>query len=137
VLFGFVVAHEDNAHLRGRLRAALQQSLPTYMHPARMFVVDRLPLLPGGKVDSAALPALAAETPHLGGQAKPPPLSTQRARDAVSMAWLRTLDRASLEADMIVPATWGRQGWTATDTLPRRLCAQLAHQTNRLRGLAS
>jgi acyl-coenzyme A synthetase/AMP-(fatty) acid ligase/thioesterase domain-containing protein/acyl carrier protein len=101
VLFGFVVAHDcGDAHLRSRLHTALQQSLPTYMHPARIFVVDRLPLLPGGKVDSVALLALAAATPRQGGDAEPALTATQRARDAVSRAWLRTLDRTSLEADV-------------------------------------
>jgi acyl-coenzyme A synthetase/AMP-(fatty) acid ligase/thioesterase domain-containing protein/acyl carrier protein len=101
VLFGFVIAHNgDDAHFRSRLRAALRQSLPTYMHPARIFVVDRLPLLPGGKVDSAALLALAAATPRQGGDEEPTLTATHRARDAVSRAWLRTLDRTTLDADV-------------------------------------
>jgi acyl-coenzyme A synthetase/AMP-(fatty) acid ligase/thioesterase domain-containing protein len=100
VLFGFVVAQEDNADLRQRLRAALKQALPTYMHPARLFVVERLPLLPGGKVDPAALLALAAARPRHGGAPEPGLTATQRARDAVSQAWLRTLDRDSLDADI-------------------------------------
>lgn len=101
VLFGFVVAQcPSDAQLHGRLRAALQQSLPTYMHPARTLVIDRLPLLPGGKVDTTELLALAAATPRRGGEAEPALIATQRARDAVSRAWLRTLDRSSLEADL-------------------------------------
>lgn len=100
-LFGFVVAQDrDDAHLRERLRAALRRALPTYMHPARLFVIDRLPLLPGGKVDPAALLALAAATPRHGNAPERPQTATQRARDAVSRAWLRTLDRESLEADI-------------------------------------
>ena len=101
VLFGFVVAQDrDDAQLHGRLRAALQQSLPTYMHPARTLVIDRLPLLAGGKVDTKALLALAAATPRRGDATNSAPFATQRARDAVSRAWLRTLDRSSLEADL-------------------------------------
>jgi thioesterase domain-containing protein len=70
------------------------------MHPAHLFVVDRLPLLPGGKVDPAALLAFAAATPRQRGEAEPALIATQRARDAVSRAWLRILDRASLDADV-------------------------------------
>ena len=99
-LFGFVVAQEDNARLRGRLRAALKQGLPTYMHPAHLFVVDRLPLLPGGKVDPAALLTLASTTLRQPGEAAAIPTATQRARAAVSRAWLRILDWTSLAADL-------------------------------------
>ena len=67
-LFGFVVTQDgDDAGLHGRLRAALHQSLPAYMHPARTLVIDRLPLLAGGKVDTKELLALAAATPRRGG----------------------------------------------------------------------
>ena len=52
------------AQLHGRLRAALQRSLPTYMHPSRTLVIDRLPLLQGGKVDATALLALTATKPR-------------------------------------------------------------------------
>ena len=101
VLFGFVVAQDrGDGQLHGRLRATLQQLLPTYMHPSRTLVIDRLPLSPSGKVDTKELLALAAATPRRGAAAEPAPIATQRARDAVSRAWLRTLDRSSLEADL-------------------------------------
>ncbi|HET9578647.1 MAG TPA: amino acid adenylation domain-containing protein [Usitatibacter sp.] len=38
------------------LRRHLQASLPQFMLPARMVVLERMPLLPNGKVDRAALP---------------------------------------------------------------------------------
>ncbi len=41
------------------LRAGLGRALPAYMVPPRVHVLDRLPLLPNGKLDRAALPALA------------------------------------------------------------------------------
>jgi acyl-coenzyme A synthetase/AMP-(fatty) acid ligase len=38
-----------------RLRQALRAALPAYMQPARIEVLDALPLLPGGKLDERAL----------------------------------------------------------------------------------
>ncbi|HEY0203365.1 MAG TPA: amino acid adenylation domain-containing protein, partial [Acetobacteraceae bacterium] len=39
------------------LKQALEQSLPGYMVPATVTVLDALPLMPNGKIDRAALPA--------------------------------------------------------------------------------
>ncbi|WP_315833218.1 non-ribosomal peptide synthase/polyketide synthase [Bradyrhizobium prioriisuperbiae] len=50
------------------LRAALSSLLPDYMMPARIMVLDRLPVMPSGKVDRQALPepeAIAAGTDHV------------------------------------------------------------------------
>jgi amino acid adenylation domain-containing protein len=43
--------------LAGRLTEFLKQVLPTYMVPARIIVLERLPVLSSGKVDRRALPA--------------------------------------------------------------------------------
>ncbi len=41
--------------LEQRLRDILRQRLPAFMVPARIFIVERFPLLPGGKLDEAAM----------------------------------------------------------------------------------
>jgi hypothetical protein len=52
--------HPDPASLLGQLRA----TLPAYLVPARLLVVDRLPLTATGKLDRAALAALAVPLPE-------------------------------------------------------------------------
>ncbi len=99
-LLAFIVAADPtDLSLPERARAAVSKSLPTYMQPARILVVDGFPLLPGGKVDEKALLALADATPHKRQQAVHTPAATPRFRRAVARAWRRTLDRESLRAD--------------------------------------
>ena len=43
--------------LRDRLKAQLKRSLPDYMIPAHLMLLERLPLSPSGKLDRKALPA--------------------------------------------------------------------------------
>jgi acyl-coenzyme A synthetase/AMP-(fatty) acid ligase len=64
-LLAFIVAVDaaDTA-LLDRVRAAVAVGLPNHMHPARVLVVDRLPLLPGGKVDVRALLTIEAAAPR-------------------------------------------------------------------------
>jgi len=55
-LVAFVVAAPDaGADLTDDLRRALETRLPGFMVPSRIVVVDSIPLLAGGKVDSTAL----------------------------------------------------------------------------------
>lgn len=59
-LVAFIVAHQDQkAPVPSELRASLQECLPSAAVPAKIFVVDALPLLPSGKVDQMALKSLA------------------------------------------------------------------------------
>ncbi|WP_423358072.1 amino acid adenylation domain-containing protein [Pseudomonas citronellolis] len=53
-LLGYAVAPAGS---EAGLLAALRQRLPEYMLPARLLCLERLPLLPNGKLDRQALPA--------------------------------------------------------------------------------
>ena len=55
VLHGFVVAAADPGTLIAALRRRLANALPSALNPSHLSVLDRLPLLPGGKVDLVAL----------------------------------------------------------------------------------
>lgn len=59
-LVAFVVGQErQKAPVPGDLRAFLQERLPSAAIPAKLLVVDALPLLPSGKVDQMSLKSLA------------------------------------------------------------------------------
>ena len=57
VLVGYVVAAPGAALDVSGLRAHLGRSLPDYMVPSALVVLERLPLTPNGKLDRRALPA--------------------------------------------------------------------------------
>ncbi|MFF8954981.1 amino acid adenylation domain-containing protein [Streptomyces sp. NPDC014894] len=64
VLVAYVVPRAAGDGLAARLRERLGASLPDYMVPSAVVLLDALPLTPSGKVDKAALPdhtALPAE----------------------------------------------------------------------------
>ncbi|MCP8636708.1 amino acid adenylation domain-containing protein, partial [Pseudomonas mosselii] len=48
---------EEDAGLRAELKAHLGASLPDYMVPTYLVLLERMPLLPNGKLDRKALPA--------------------------------------------------------------------------------
>ncbi|GGZ38771.1 hypothetical protein GCM10010387_36160 [Streptomyces inusitatus] len=65
VLVAYVVPRGAGDGLAARLRERLGASLPEYIVPSSVVLLDALPLTPSGKVDKAALPdhtALPAET---------------------------------------------------------------------------
>jgi len=59
-LTAFVVARAGASPAPPALRRALRSALPAFMVPARIAVVDAIPLLPGGKTDEAALLGMLA-----------------------------------------------------------------------------
>jgi acyl carrier protein len=57
-LVGYVVKKEGEEELKpGQLRSYLQERLPEYMVPARLVMLEQIPLMPNGKIDRKALPA--------------------------------------------------------------------------------
>ncbi|HZI03814.1 MAG TPA: amino acid adenylation domain-containing protein, partial [Archangium sp.] len=55
-LVAYLVAHPSQTPTPAELRSFLKQSLPEYMVPSALMVLDKLPLNPNGKVDRKALP---------------------------------------------------------------------------------
>ncbi len=126
----------------GALRAHLERSLPDYMVPSAIVVLDRLPTGPGGKVDRKALPeppeAAAAQA---GGAPR------GEAEQAVGRVWCEVLGRAAvgrgdnffeLGGDSIlslqIVARLRLAGWRATprQLFERQTIAQLAAAIERL-----
>ena len=64
-LIGYVVAAAGAVVEPSGLRAAVGASLPDYMVPSAIVVLDRLPLTPNGKLDRRALPAPELSAGHL------------------------------------------------------------------------
>ncbi|MEH1937181.1 MAG: amino acid adenylation domain-containing protein [Nostoc sp.] len=56
-LIAYVTAKEKSSNLGGQLKEYLKISLPNYMVPSQIMVLDQLPLTPNGKLDRRALPA--------------------------------------------------------------------------------
>ena len=68
-LVGYVVAAADRTVDASVLRTHLGRSLPAYMVPSAIVVLDRLPLTPNGKLDRSALPAPELSSGSAGGRA--------------------------------------------------------------------
>ncbi|HEY0172221.1 MAG TPA: amino acid adenylation domain-containing protein, partial [Pyrinomonadaceae bacterium] len=66
-LVAYIVAAESDAPAAGDLRRHLKGRLPEYMLPSAFVFLERLPLTPGGKVDTRALPAPDRTRPELAG----------------------------------------------------------------------
>lgn len=76
------------------LRAHLAASLPDYMVPASYVLLDRLPLLPNGKVDRRALPEPDAAAPRA--RSRPPASELER---SIARIWHEVLHVDQIGAD--------------------------------------
>jgi amino acid adenylation domain-containing protein len=56
-LIAYIVRKEGSESLTDQLRSFLRARVPEYMIPATFVELDRLPLLPSGKIDRTALPS--------------------------------------------------------------------------------
>jgi len=96
LLLGFVVPRQNgDAHLLHGVRRHLEATLPGHMRPRRLLVLDALPVLPGQKIDEAALLARAAaaeEVEPRTGKA-PARAASQPALAMVDRAWRTALGR--------------------------------------------
>jgi amino acid adenylation domain-containing protein len=93
-LVAFVVGHqEQEAPVPSKLRASLQERLPSAAVPAKLVVVDALPLLPSGKVDQMALKSLADAPTH-----EEVALSTMPVNADVAEIWRTVLREDEIEA---------------------------------------
>ena len=93
-LFAFVVPRGSvAAGFPAEIRNSLARTLPPYMRPRAVHVLDGLPLLPGRKVDEAALLACAAVDVEVPAPT-PSPTAGPRARAMVSRAWRAAVGRA-------------------------------------------
>jgi amino acid adenylation domain-containing protein/non-ribosomal peptide synthase protein (TIGR01720 family) len=93
-LVAYVVAGEAGPE-SGELRSFLGARLPEYMVPATFMRVERLPLLPNGKVDRRALPAPPSGT-EIAEAAALPRTSIER---RLAEIWQGVLRRASVGTD--------------------------------------
>jgi len=64
-IVAYVVAKPETSPKVEDLRAFAGQKLPSYMVPAAFVLLEKLPLLPNGKVDRAALPKVGGDRPTL------------------------------------------------------------------------
>jgi len=95
-LLAYVVAATAAAINMESVRAWLQRRLPAYMLPARILVLDALPLTQNGKLDRKALPA----PDRLACAATPPArLSTTPTERAVAAIWQDLLSVPIVELD--------------------------------------
>jgi len=63
-LVAYVIPKEGKAVSVSSLRGKVRRELPRYQHPSHYIFLDRLPLLPNGKVDRGALPEPGTERPE-------------------------------------------------------------------------
>lgn len=93
-LLGYVVAQGGQSLNEAALRAHVAAALPSYMMPAAITAVERLPLTTNGKLDQRALPE--PETGHAVAPARPPETPLER---QVAALYCELLAMGSVSAD--------------------------------------
>jgi len=78
-LLAYVVPDGASAPSVSALRRSLRERLPGFMVPQAFVAIERLPQLPNGKVDRAALPDPGTLAPLSASAAAPPVTATERA----------------------------------------------------------
>ncbi|WP_460444029.1 non-ribosomal peptide synthetase, partial [Amycolatopsis cihanbeyliensis] len=118
-LAGYVTTASAPADLPARLRERLRRSLPGYLVPSHLEVLDTLPLLPSGKVDRGALPAPGSGRVVTGREPVHPPATP--GERALAAVWAEELDlapdRLSVTADFF--ADLGGHSLLATTVVGR------------------
>ncbi|MCY1023457.1 non-ribosomal peptide synthetase [Pyxidicoccus sp. MSG2] len=84
---------EPEARDAARLRVALQGTLPHYMLPSHIVLLERLPLTPNGKIDRKALPA-----PDISGEERVYVAPRTPTEEAVAAIWSDVLQVARVGA---------------------------------------
>ncbi|HEV2846639.1 MAG TPA: condensation domain-containing protein, partial [Thermoanaerobaculia bacterium] len=97
-LVAWVVPAEGAAPTLSELRAFAGASLPDYMLPSALVVLDRLPLTPNGKADRRALAGMALETDPATQDYVPPRNGTE---ELLAVLWAEVLgvERAGVHDD--------------------------------------
>ncbi|MEV0780195.1 amino acid adenylation domain-containing protein [Streptomyces sp. NPDC050428] len=97
-LVGYVVPAAGTEPDTGALRERLRSVLPSYMVPASLVRLERIPLTPNGKVDRGRLPAPGAEVPVGGaaGGGRAPSTPTEL---TLAEVWRELLGRDDITAD--------------------------------------
>ena len=94
-LAAYLMLSEPQRFDQAALRKHLGATLPQYMVPQHIVVLDALPLLPNGKIDRKALPKPEAEA-----RTSQAPRARQAPRDAIEQAWRNS-------GPMMISSTWG------------------------------
>lgn len=133
MLLAFVVGNmAADPELLNRVRRATRSGLPFHMQPTRIRIVERLPTLAGSKIDTQALLELDATAPQAEQvtgirQSDLAEEASQRSRQAVKRAWIRTLGRPSFKTNMTFEAAGGDSltFLSLIFAIERQLCATL------------
>ncbi|MGN6517925.1 MAG: amino acid adenylation domain-containing protein [Dokdonella sp.] len=92
----YVTSRDRYGDLAGRLRERLRESLPPYMRPSHIVVLETMPTTPNGKTDRKALPM----PPEQGGHADDAPSVPHDARvNYLAALWCELIGVAEARAD--------------------------------------